>query len=81
MPFVRIKTKYQVTLPTDLRLQAGLNVGDFLEAKIQSGKIIFSPKSIIDRDIAKGLEDINSGRSIGPFKTAKSALRALHKTK
>lgn len=81
MSLVRVKTKYQVTLPTELRLQAGLNIGDLLDVRIKSGKIVLSPKSVIDRDIAEGLEDVNSGRFVGPFKTAKSAIRALHKTK
>lgn len=81
MSLVRVKTKYQVTLPTELRLQAGLHVGDFLEAQIKAGKIILSPKSLVDRDIAEGLEDINGGRFLGPFKNVKSAIKTLHKTR
>lgn len=81
MSLVKIKTKYQVTLPTELRLQARLNIGDLLDAQVKAGKIVLSPKSVIDRDIAAGLEDIDSGRFIGPFKNAKSAIRALHKTR
>ena len=41
-----------------------------LEAKVEKGKITFTPKSLIDREIAEGLEDIRKGRTYGPFDTA-----------
>lgn len=74
---VKIKTKYQVTLPASLRDQAGVEVGDILEAKVERGKITLSPKSVIDRDIAEGLEDIRQGRVYGPFDTAEEMIRSL----
>ena len=58
MPLAKVKTKFQVTLPTAVREQAGIDVGDLLEAKVEKGKITFTPKSIIDRETAEGLEDI-----------------------
>ncbi len=33
LPLVKVKTKYQITLPTTVREQAGIDVGDLLEAK------------------------------------------------
>ena len=78
-PLVRIKTKYQVTLPPLIREELGVDVGDLLEARIEKQQIILSPRSIIDREIALGLEDIKHGRGIGPFATAKEAIRALHR--
>ncbi len=77
MPLVTVKNKYQVTLPVRLRERAGLRVGDLLEAKIERGKITLTPKSVVDRRIDEGIEDIRAGRFIGPFSTAKEAMKAL----
>ena len=79
MSIVKIKTKYQITLPTNLREEVGLEIGDFLEAKVEKGKITFTPKTIIDRAIAAGLEDIKNGRVYGPFDSAKDLVHSLHK--
>jgi len=70
MAIVRVKTKYQVTLPTAVRERAGVNVGDVLEATVEEGKITLTPKSTVDRGIAEGLEDIRAGRVYGPFNSA-----------
>lgn len=79
MPLVRIKTKYQVTLPNDLRKRVGVRVGDLLEAKIERGKITLTPKTVIDRGIAESLEEFKEGRSFGPFGTAEEMLNSLHR--
>jgi AbrB family looped-hinge helix DNA binding protein len=79
MPLVKVKEKYQVTLPTEIRQKAGLAVGDLLEVEIQGTKITLTPKSVVDREIALALEDYDKGRSIGPFNTAKTAVRALRR--
>jgi len=42
MPIVKVKTKGQVTLPTALREQAGLQVGDLLEITLERGKIMLT---------------------------------------
>ena len=65
MPLVTVKTKYQVTLPTSVRKQAGVAVGDLLEAKVEGQKITLTPKSIIDRELAHALEDVRKGRVYG----------------
>jgi AbrB family looped-hinge helix DNA binding protein len=46
---VRVQKKGQVTLPTRLRSQAGITDGDLVEARFQRGKIILTPKVVIDR--------------------------------
>ena len=79
MPLVRVKDKYQVTLPTALRTQVGLKVGDLLEATLKSGKITLTPKAVIDRRIADGLQDIRKGRVHGPFASADDLVRSLHR--
>jgi len=77
MPIVRVKTKFQVTLPTALRTQMGVKVGDLLEAKVEKGKMTLAPKIVIDRGIAESLEDYKSGRSYGPFDSAEELLTSL----
>ncbi len=80
MSIVKVKTKGQVTLPTAIREQAGLNIGDLLEAKIERGKITLTPKTLIDRRLAEGLKDIEMGRTQGPFSTAEELVTSLHRT-
>lgn len=80
MPLVKVKEKFQVTLPAAVRRKAGVAVGDLLEAKVQGKKITLTPKSVIDRELALALEDYKHGRFIGPFQTAKAASRALRRT-
>ncbi len=79
MPLVKVKDKYQVTLPASVRQKAGVAVGDFLEAKVQGKKITLTPKRVIDRELALALGDFRRGRFIGPFRTAKAAARALRR--
>jgi len=52
MQLVTVKTKYQIVIPRAIREQAGVGVGDLLEAKVEKGKITFAPKSVLDRHLA-----------------------------
>lgn len=79
MALVKVKTKGEVTLPSALRERAGLNVGDLLEARFEKGKITLTPKSLIDRRIEEGLEDIRRGRTYGPFDTADQMIDSLQR--
>jgi AbrB family looped-hinge helix DNA binding protein len=79
MPLVRVKEKFQVTLPASVREKAGVAVGDVLEAVAESNKITLRPKSVIDRDLARALEDVKKGRVVGPFNSASELLAHLHK--
>lgn len=75
MSLVTIKNKYQIVIPAKVRKEAGLNVGDFLKAGFEKGKITLTPQAVIDRKhlaklpkgIREGLEDIRMGRVKGPF--------------
>ena len=80
MPIVKVKGKYQVTLPSSVREQVGVAVGDILEASVEKGRITLTPKTIVDREIAEGLEDFKKRRSIGPFETADAAIKTLRGT-
>lgn len=84
MSLVKVKEKFQVTLPTEVRRQAGVAVGDMLEAKVHGHKITLTPKVIVDRDavekrLAEALADVKAGRVYGPFASAKETVRSLHR--
>ena len=66
MALVKIKEKYQVTLPAALRQKAGLEVGDLLEAKVEGKKITLTPKSVLDRELAQALKEIEQGKTLDP---------------
>jgi bifunctional DNA-binding transcriptional regulator/antitoxin component of YhaV-PrlF toxin-antitoxin module len=74
---VKVKDKYLVSLPARLREQAGVSLGDVREANVERGRIVLIPKSTVDQRIAESLEDFKRGRTLGPFSTAKEAMRAL----
>jgi len=81
---VKVKAKYQVTLPASVRQKAGVAVGDLLEARVEGKKITLMPKVVVDRNfiekrLAEGLEDLNKGRVCGPFTSAKELVRSLHR--
>ena len=49
MSLVSVKNKYQVVIPRQLRQQLGINRGDLLEAKVERGKLTYTPKLVLDR--------------------------------
>jgi bifunctional DNA-binding transcriptional regulator/antitoxin component of YhaV-PrlF toxin-antitoxin module len=77
MDIVTVKNKFQIVIPQHIRKIARIEIGDLLEAGVENGKIVFSPKSLIDRHIAEGLEDVRKGRTHGPYATASEAIEAL----
>jgi len=83
MPLVRVKQKFQVTIPDDVRRRVGLEVGDMLEASTKNNMITLRPKIVVDRHPAidarlrEGLADIKAGRVYGPFDSAKDLVRDL----
>ena len=79
MALVTVKTKYPVTIPTAVRKQASVSVGDIFEAGVEGKKITLTPKGLIDRDLALALADVRKGRTAGPFRTAAEMLTHLHK--
>jgi AbrB family looped-hinge helix DNA binding protein len=77
MSIVTVKNKFQVVIPQSVREQIGVAVGDIFEAKVERGRITFTPKSVVDRAIAEGLEDVQKGRVRGPFKTVDEMIESL----
>ena len=49
MPYVRVKQKYQVTIPTSVRMAMNIHEGDTLEARVEEGKIVLVPQVVSDR--------------------------------
>jgi AbrB family looped-hinge helix DNA binding protein len=59
----KIQHKGQVTIPTRLRNQAGLSKGDLVEFTFQRGKIVITPKLVIDRSQFQNADDEYTPRS------------------
>ncbi len=78
---IRVKSKYQVTLPAKVRKQAGLRVGDLLDARVEGRRISLTPMSVVERELALALEDVKQKRVKGPFRTAEEAIRSLRRTR
>lgn len=83
MPAVKLGVSRQVAIPKKIHDALGLAPGDYLEVELKAGKVVLTPKALIDkeleRELAEGLEDIKQGRGIGPFSSAKEGIRALHR--
>jgi AbrB family looped-hinge helix DNA binding protein len=77
MEIVTVKSKFQIVIPQHVREQIHVEIGDLLEANVENGRITFTPKSLVDRHIAEGLEDARAGRTHGPYASADAAVRAL----
>jgi len=77
MDIVTVKNKFQIVIPQHVRERAHIEIGDLLEAGVENGKITFTPKSLIDRHLAEGLEDARKGRTHGPYASADAAIAAL----
>jgi AbrB family looped-hinge helix DNA binding protein len=87
---VKVQCKGQVTIPTRLRVQLGLVEGDLVEAKAERGKIVLTPKMIVDREytpaqrrvidarLAESLEQAERGHTYGPFESQEEMVRFLH---
>lgn len=78
MALVTVNTKYQVTLPSSVRKQTRVAVGDLLEARVEGKKITLTPKSVIDQELGLALQDVKKGRLSPTFTTAVEGIRWLN---
>ena len=72
MPLVRVKQKYQVTLPTAVRKAANIQEGDTLEVSVEDGNVVLIPQAITDRKDAQKssiLELIGTNKNSGLYKS------------
>lgn len=72
MPMIKVKEKFQVTIPDAIRKEAGLAVGDYLEVVSEDGVIVLKPKAVVDSGridaaVEEGLRAVREGRLVGPF--------------
>lgn len=49
MPLVKVKDKFQITIPAKVREEMHLAVGDLLEATVSGQTIVLKPKAVVDR--------------------------------
>lgn len=83
MPLVKIKEKFQVTIPNEIRSKIHLEIGDLLEAQVKNNTIVLKAKEVVDRNfvaiaIQEGLDDIKKGRVSDSFHSVDKMLEALH---
>jgi len=92
---VKVQRKGQVTIPIRLRVQVGLDDGDLVEAKAERGKIVLTPKLLVDRAahreytptqrraldarLTESLEQAKRGETYGPFETHEAMTDFLHR--
>lgn len=85
---MQIRRNFQITLPTSVRKGLGLKVGDLIETTVKEGKIILTPKKVIDQDQAwfwtkewqqsekEAEADLKNGR-VKKFKSVEDLIRDL----
>jgi bifunctional DNA-binding transcriptional regulator/antitoxin component of YhaV-PrlF toxin-antitoxin module len=82
---VTVRRKAGLVVPPSVQRKAGIKNGDRLEFKASRGLITIAAKSngaedkhtsdqrrMVDREIARGLEDIKRGRVHGPFSVSEA---------
>ncbi len=59
-----IKRNFQLTLPSLIRKHLGLREGDVVDVALQGGKIVLTPKRVVDREdaLAVGALEREAGR-------------------
>jgi AbrB family looped-hinge helix DNA binding protein len=53
---VKVKNKYQVTIPAEIRKKLDLKVGDYLEVNAQGEAIVLKLTTVIDKEKEKAWE-------------------------
>lgn len=80
---VKLGVSRQVVIPKRIHDALGLRPGDYLQVEATGGRVVFTPKTLVDkrieRRIAESLEDFAAGRSYGPFDSAEEMIDSLHK--
>src|SRR4051812_42098725 len=91
----KIQSKGAVTIPTSVRRQAGLNEGDLVNFAFSHGKIVITPRIVIDRSkfptaddeytpaqrkvIDARLAEAEKGPFYGPFNTHDEMMNFLNR--
>jgi AbrB family looped-hinge helix DNA binding protein len=56
MAIVTVKSRYRVVIPQSIREELGIGCGDVLEARVERGRITYTPMIVIDRVPAGKIE-------------------------
>ena len=75
----RLGASRQVAIPKKLHDELGLSAGDIIEFERKGHQIVLTPKDVVERSIAEGLEDMRMGRVSPAFSSAKAAISYLHR--
>lgn len=74
MPYVRVKQKFQVTLPSSVRKAVNIQEGDTLEVSVEDGNVLLVPQSITDRKKKENkdsiLDLIGANQNSGLYRSA-----------
>ena len=60
MPVVRVKRKFQVTIPAEVRKRLGLAEGDYLEVTEEDNHIVLKPKVVLDKPDERALVQLEA---------------------
>ena len=79
---VKLGASGQVVIPKIFHEELGLRPGDYFEAELHEGKVVLTPKVLVDKrvaqEIAASMEDFRNGRVAGPFTAAEDLITSLH---
>jgi AbrB family looped-hinge helix DNA binding protein len=92
MPISKLGQRRQVVIPKQIWDELGLETGDYVEVQRVKGRVVITPKKLVDRDaaltpaqravidarLAEAEEDLKAGRVSGPFTTVDELKRHLH---
>lgn len=74
---VRVKERYQITVPTALRKKLHVAVGDVLDAEVSNGCLKLRAQSLVDRELATALKELKAGR-YEEFDNVEDMIASLH---
>ena len=82
-PTVKLGISRQIVIPKTIHDQLGLRPGDYLQVEVAQGRVVFTPKTLVDKRldqrIVESMDDFAQGRSYGPFESAEKMIGSLHR--
>lgn len=85
---IKVTRGGQVTIPAALRREAGIEIGDYLEVRLEENRLVLLPKQVVDKSQAyfwteawqegerEAKEDLRAGR-VKRFETLKDLIADL----
>ncbi len=85
MSLVKVKSKYQIVIPEDVRKKLNVEIGDNLEIEEKNGVLIVKPVMVIDKSQAyfwtdewqSGEKEAEEAKKKGKFRDFKKAEEAI----